>query len=101
MIATPPEPFAIRGDRPKQADQPAAEGGLTASRSEMLAKLAAGGTAEILLARGVGAVGVARHVVLKRILGEHSTDEKFVTMSLDEARLVAQLQPPSIAQVID
>ncbi|MCX5748548.1 MAG: serine/threonine-protein kinase [Proteobacteria bacterium] len=77
------------------------EVGSTANRYEILAKLATGGMAEIFLARGVGAVGVARYVVLKRILREFASNVSFVRMFIDEARLVAQLQHPNIAQVHD
>jgi len=60
-----------------------------------------GGMAEIFLARGVGAAGVERYVVLKRILRHHADDAAFIAMFLDEARLAAQLQHPNIAQVYD
>jgi serine/threonine protein kinase len=57
--------------------------------------------AEIFLARSRGMAGFARYVVLKRILPERGTDARWVEMFLDEARLVAQLQHPNIAQVFD
>ncbi|MGB0680866.1 MAG: serine/threonine protein kinase, partial [Polyangiales bacterium] len=64
-------------------------------------KLAAGGMAEIFLAKQRGLEGVERSVVLKRILPEHHNDEEFVTMFLDEARLLAALAHPNIAQTFD
>jgi serine/threonine protein kinase len=79
----------------------APEVGSTASSYEILAKLAEGGMAEIFLARGASVGGVARYVVLKRILRERATDVQLVRMFLDEARLAAQLQHPNIAQVYD
>ncbi len=78
-----------------------AEVGSTANSYEILAKLATGGMAELFLARGIGSVGVARYVVLKRILREFATNKRFVQMFIDEARLVSQLQHPNIAQVHD
>jgi eukaryotic-like serine/threonine-protein kinase len=57
--------------------------------------------AEIFLARSRGLAGFARYVVLKRILPERGTDPRWIEMFLDEARLVAQLQHPNIAQVFD
>ena len=79
-----------------------AEVGSTANKYEILAKLATGGMAEIFLARAVtGTVGVRRYVVLKRILREFATNKNFVRMFIDEAKLVAQLQHPNIAQVHD
>ncbi|HUJ61263.1 MAG TPA: serine/threonine-protein kinase, partial [Kofleriaceae bacterium] len=80
-------------------DEPA-YGGAT-NQYEIVAKLATGGMAEIFLARGASALGVQRHVVLKRVLPERAADTRFVRMFLDEARLAAQLQHPNIAQVYD
>jgi eukaryotic-like serine/threonine-protein kinase len=79
----------------------AAEVGSTANRYEILARLAAGGMAEIFLARGVSTTGVERFCVLKRILRDRANDLHFVRMFLDEARLAAQLGHPNVAQVYD
>jgi serine/threonine protein kinase len=57
--------------------------------------------AEIYLARQRGLEGVERTVVLKRILERYAHDPEFVTMFLDEARLLAALSHPNIAQVFD
>jgi serine/threonine protein kinase len=78
-----------------------AEVGSTANTYEILCKLAEGGMAEIFLARAVGAEGMRRHVVLKRILRTKASDRSFVKMFLEEARVAAQLQHPNIAQVYD
>ena len=78
-----------------------AEVGSAANSYEILAKLAMGGMAEIFLARGANAAGVERYVVLKRVLRNRASDEHFVRMFLDEARLAAQLQHPNVAQVYD
>ncbi|MCX5741752.1 MAG: protein kinase [Proteobacteria bacterium] len=72
-----------------------------ATRYEILSKLAVGGMAEIFLARSANAMGVQRHVVLKRIHAEYADDLSFAQMFLDEARLASQLQHPNIAQVFD
>ncbi len=82
---------------PRAADEVAS----AASNYEVLARLATGGMAEIYLARGASVAGVARYVVLKRILREKASDTSFVQMFLDEARLAAQLQHPNVAQVYD
>ena len=79
----------------------AAEVGSTVNNYEVLGKLAAGGMAEIFLAKGASAGGVERYVVLKRILRHRATDALLVGMFLDEARLAAQLQHSNIAQVYD
>ena len=57
--------------------------------------------AEIYLARSLGIEGFEKHVVLKKILPEHSRNPAFVRMFLDEARLAAKLQHQNIAQVYD
>ena len=64
-------------------------------------KLAVGGMAEIFLARHHGLEGLERAVILKRILPNLAGDPEFVTMFLDEARLMASLSHPNIAQVFD
>jgi eukaryotic-like serine/threonine-protein kinase len=79
----------------------ATEIGSTANRYQVLAKLAAGGMAEIFLARGASVAGVERYCVLKRILRERASDVQLVQMFVDEARLAAQLQHPNIASVYD
>lgn len=78
-----------------------AEVGSTANNYQILARLAAGGMAEIFLARGVSAAGVERYCVLKRILRNRANDVHFVRMFLDEARLAAQLNHANVAQVYD
>jgi serine/threonine protein kinase len=75
--------------------------GSSASSYQILARLAVGGMAEIFLARAATGAGVARFVVLKRVLRERARDFQFLRMFLDEARLAAQLQHPNIAQVYD
>ncbi|MEZ4363489.1 MAG: protein kinase [Kofleriaceae bacterium] len=75
--------------------------GQASSQYELVARLAEGGMAEIFLARSRGMAGFARYVVLKRILPERGEDPRWIEMFLDEARLVAQLQHPNVAQVFD
>src|SRR3954465_15270098 len=58
-------------------------------RYEVITHLATGGMAQIYLARQTGLGSFERHVVLKTILRERATDQRFVTMFLDEARLAA------------
>jgi serine/threonine-protein kinase len=77
------------------------ERGSASSQYDLLARLAAGGMAEIFLARANSLAGFERYVVLKRIRPERGDDARWVAMFLDEARLAAQLQHPNIAQVFD
>jgi len=64
-------------------------------------KLATGGMAEIFLATQKGPKGFKRLVAIKRILPQLTKDREFVTMFLDEARLVALLSHPNIVQIFE
>jgi serine/threonine protein kinase len=68
-------------------------------RYQVLGHLATGGMAEILLAKVAGPSGFERPVVLKRILPHLAREAGFVTMFLDEARLVAQIRHHNVIQV--
>jgi serine/threonine-protein kinase len=57
--------------------------------------------AQIYLARQSGLGSFERHVVLKTILRERATDQRFVTMFLDEAKLAATLNHQNVAQVYE
>ena len=67
----------------------------------ILHPLASGGMAELFLARADGIEGFSKLVVLKRILPHRAANERFIRMFLNEARLVATLDHPNIAQVYD
>jgi eukaryotic-like serine/threonine-protein kinase len=68
-------------------------------RYEVLGQLAAGGMAEILLARISGRADFKRAVVLKRILRSYAANKSFVQMFLDEARIVASLRHQNVVHV--
>ncbi len=70
-------------------------------RFELVKKIAAGGMAEIFLARRVGPEGFEKYVVIKRILPHLAENREFVDMFLQEARLAVRLNHPNIAQVFD
>jgi serine/threonine-protein kinase len=70
-------------------------------RYEPLKKLATGGMAEIFLAKQSGLEGFEKVVVLKRILPHLASDEEFVSMFLDEARIAAKLSHPNVVQIYD
>ena len=74
---------------------------LRLGRYELLRHLASGGMARVYVARVTGPGGFARHVVVKTIPEERADDDSFVTMFLDEARLVATLHHQHIAQVFE
>jgi serine/threonine protein kinase len=67
-------------------------------------KLAEGGMAEIFLAKQSGpdfCAGFEKLVVIKRILPQLCSDDSFVAMFLNEARLAARLNHPNVAQIFD
>ncbi len=68
---------------------------------EILRRLAAGGMAEVLLAKQRSVGGFERLVCLKRILPHLSKQEDFLKMFQDEARIAANLIHPNIAQIYD
>src|SRR4051812_1020201 len=63
--------------------------------------IAAGGMAEVYLARQAGAAGFQKLVCLKRILPHLARDKQFVEMFLNEARLAARLDHPNIVSIFD
>jgi serine/threonine-protein kinase len=68
---------------------------------QLIRKLAAGGMAEVFLARTEGPRGFSKTLVLKRILPHLAGDDQFVEMFLSEARLVAQINHPNVVQIFD
>ena len=67
-------------------------------RYEVVARLAVGGMAEILLGRLTGPSGFERSVVIKKILPQLALDAPFVNMFLDEARIAAGIVHPNVVQ---
>ena len=70
-------------------------------RYELLHKIAAGGMAEIFLARQWGQGGFFRDVVIKRLFPHYAEHEHALRMFQDEARLLSELAHPNIPQVFD
>jgi len=67
----------------------------------LLRRLAAGGMAEVYLARTAGAVGFEKLVAIKRIHPHHAADGGFGSMLLDEAKLSVALSHRNIVQTLD
>ena len=65
---------------------------------QLVERLAMGGMAEVYLARPEGQ---DRLVALKRILPSIASDEEFIAMFIDEAKIAGQLNHPSITQILD
>jgi serine/threonine protein kinase len=68
---------------------------------QFIKKLAAGGMAEVFLAKATGPMGFEKSLVLKRILPHLAEDPHFVEMFFAEARLAAQLNHPNTVQIFD
>jgi serine/threonine-protein kinase len=70
-------------------------------RYELVRKIAAGGMAEIFLARQWGAGGFFRDVVVKRLFRHLAEHPQQLRMFQDEGRLLSELSHPNIPQVYD
>lgn len=70
-------------------------------RYRILGRIATGGMAEIYLARMLTSAGIEREVVLKRLMPELQTDQEFVQMFYDEARIASQMRHPNIVQIYE
>ena len=68
---------------------------------EVLTQLSVGGMAELFLCFTSGPGGFRKYVVVKRILPDVKSDEHFVKMFLDEARITAAFNHHNIGQVFD
>lgn len=68
---------------------------------DLVRKIAAGGMAEIFLARQWGAGGFFRDVVIKRLFPHLAEHERQLRMFQDEARLLSMLAHPNIPQVYE
>jgi serine/threonine protein kinase len=64
-------------------------------------QIATGGMAEIHLAKTKGIEGFEKYVALKMIHPNFSSDDHFVQMLIDEAKISVQLQHVNIAHVFD
>ena len=70
-------------------------------RYELLAPIAAGGMAEVFAGRIVGESGFAKLVAIKIMKEELLSEERFVSMFIDEARVAAHLSHPNVVGILD
>ncbi len=70
-------------------------------RYEVRAKLADGGMATLYLGRLHGAAGFERPVALKVIKDQFLQNREFVTMFMDEAKIVSRVSHPNIVQLYE
>jgi serine/threonine-protein kinase len=67
----------------------------------ILDEIGSGGMASVHLALHVGPLGFKRTVAIKRLHPQLAKDAEFVAMFVDEARLAARVQHPSVVATID
>ncbi|RKH08485.1 serine/threonine protein kinase [Corallococcus sp. CA053C] len=79
----------------------ALQAGDTFGRYELVSWLGRGGMAETWHAQLVGAAGVTKSVLIKKVLPEYADDEAFISMFISEARISATLSHGNVAQVFD
>ena len=70
-------------------------------RYEVRAKLADGGMATLYLGRLHGPAGFERPVALKVIKEQYLANKEFVSMFLDEAKIVARVSHPNVVQLFE
>jgi serine/threonine-protein kinase len=87
MGSTPPPPTLVPGQ--------------LLDRYELLCPVAQGGMAQVWVARLQGKMGFERLVAIKTMAAAHQGEERFVNMFLDEARIVAGIRHPNVAQILD
>ncbi|MCC7536215.1 MAG: serine/threonine protein kinase [Deltaproteobacteria bacterium] len=68
---------------------------------QLIRKIAAGGMAEVFLARQRGPAGFQREVVVKRLFHHFAENARMLRMFQDEAKILAVLQHPNVAQVYE
>jgi len=76
-------------------------GALVVGRYALYGKIASGGMATVYFGRMLGAAGFMRTVAIKRLHPHLADEPDFVSMMVDEARLVARVQHPNVAQTLD
>jgi serine/threonine protein kinase len=86
---------SVNGSDPKDVLPP------RLGRYEVRAKIGDGGMASVYLARRTDGAGADRVVAVKVIKDEFSKNPEFVTMFLDEARIVSHLSHPNLVRVIE
>ncbi len=70
-------------------------------RYELVAELASGGMATVFLGRILGVGGFQRLVAIKRLHPHLASEQEFVEMFLDEARLAASIHHPNVVPILE
>lgn len=67
----------------------------------LLDKIAAGGMAEIYLAKAPGAENVSKFLAIKRILPQYSNNNEFIEMFKEEAKIAIHLAHANVVSIIE
>lgn len=67
----------------------------------MLTRIASGGMAEVWLARSSSIGGFEKLLAIKKMHSTLSTNQSFISMFIDEAKLTVSLSHPNIVQIFD
>jgi eukaryotic-like serine/threonine-protein kinase len=86
---------------PPTAHAPPSEPSRIVGRYALYREIASGGMATVHFGRLLGPVGFSRTVAIKRLHAQYASDPEFVSMFLDEARLVARIRHPNVVQTLD
>jgi eukaryotic-like serine/threonine-protein kinase len=70
-------------------------------RYALFHQIASGGMATVRLGRLVGPAGFSRTVAVKCLYPQYASDPDFISMFLDEARLVARIRSPYVVPMLD
>ena len=73
----------------------------TFDKYELIEKIGQGGMAEVFLAKSIGAEGLEKILVIKRVLPDLISNARFVDMFIDEAKIAVALNHPNIVQIYD
>lgn len=86
---------------PPAPPPPAATEGSSFGPYVLLGKIAMGGMAEVFLAKRPGVEGFEKVLAIKRILPHLSDNQEFVSMFVDEAKMVSGLSHPNVVQIFE
>lgn len=89
---------SVRGDDPRWVISTMSK---QFGKYELLERIGKGGMAEVYRARSVGAEGIEKQLVIKKILPHLASNERFVEMFIDEAKIAMGLNHPNIVQIYD
>jgi serine/threonine-protein kinase len=87
--------------KPSSALTPKVQPSRVVGRYIMYGEIASGGMASVHLGRLCGAVGFSRLVAIKYLHPHFASDTEFVSMFLDEVRLVSRIKHPNVAAPLD